>query len=248
MSAAGHNGPLLRLKGLSKSFGGLVAVRDMEFAAGRGEIVGLIGPNGSGKTTTLNLISGALRPSAGEIWFDGENLTRAPAHARNRKRIARTFQLVRILPGMSVLENVMAGAMFGSRRLAHGPAQEEALRLIDFVGLGDQARATGDQLTYIDQKRAELARALATDPLLLLLDEWLSGLNPTELQAGMGLVRKVSETGVAVILVEHVMAAVRTLCRHVAVMNAGAKIAEGTPEVVLRDPEVVRAYLGGEDA
>lgn len=239
---------LLELSGVTKAFGGLVAVRDFDFAAREGEIVGLIGPNGSGKTTTLNLISGELGCTAGTIRFDGHDITRKATHARIRQRIARTFQLVRVLPGMTVVENVMAGALFGADGHDKAHARDKAMELLEFVGLADQARGTGGELTYIDQKRVELARALASRPRLLLLDEWLSGLNPTELKTGMDLVGKVSASGITIVLVEHVMVAVRSLCRHVAVMNAGARIAEGTPEVVLRDAEVVKAYIGEDDA
>ncbi len=239
---------VLRLDGLTKSFGGLVAANDVSFSVAAGEIVGLIGPNGSGKTTTLNLVSGALTSDAGRILLDGRDVAALPAHRRNRLRIARTFQLVRVLPGMTVLENVMAGLLFGPEGLSLAMAREKAEVLVERVGLGRKRDHAADQLTYIDQKRVELARALAAGPRLLLLDEWLSGLNPTELEEGVALVRAVAESVPAIILVEHVMPAVRALCSRLVVMNTGRKIAEGAPEAVLRDPEVVRAYLGDEDA
>ena len=239
---------VLRLEDLTKSFGGLVAANGVSFSVAAGEIVGLIGPNGSGKTTTLNLISGALPSDAGRILLDGRDVAALPAHRRNRLRIARTFQLVRVLPGMTVLENVMAGLLFGPEGLSLAMAREKAEVLVERVGLGAKRGHAADQLTYIDQKRVELARALAAGPRLLLLDEWLSGLNPTELEEGIALVRAVAESVPAIILVEHVMPAVRALCSRLVVMNTGCKIAEGAPETVLRDPEVVRAYLGDEDA
>lgn len=241
--------PVLELRGLTKSFGGLVAVNAMSFELMPGEIMGLIGPNGSGKTTTLNLISGALSRDEGTIRLDGEDVAALPAHRRCRAGIARTFQLVRLLPGLTVLDNVTAGRLFAGRPAASPKAgAEEAMHWLDRVGIAHRAAEPADQLTYIDQKRVELARALATRPQLLLLDEWLSGLNPTELIEGIELVRRVAADVGAVILVEHVMAAVRALCGSVVVMNAGARIAAGPPDAVLRDPEVVRAYLGGEDA
>jgi branched-chain amino acid transport system ATP-binding protein len=166
----------------------------------------------------------------------------------NRARIARTFQLVRILPGMTTRENVALGRMFGSDPVTASAASSEVSALLERVGLASHAQQFGAQLTYIDQKRVELARALATHPQLLLLDEWLAGLNPTELKVGIELIRQISKEGVTIVLVEHVMEAIRALCQHVVVMNAGEKIAEGTPAEVLSDPRVMQVYLGEDDA
>jgi ABC-type branched-subunit amino acid transport system ATPase component len=240
--------PLLRIQQLEHYFGGLRAVADLSFAVSRGEIVGLIGPNGSGKSTALNLISGALRPSAGSIYVDGENIAGWPAHAIARTGIARTFQLVRMLPSLTVLENVLVGMAFVSTRLFGPRARSRAIALLDRVGLGGREGAHPGELTYIDQKRLELARALAADPRVLLLDEWLAGLNPTELRLGVELIRGLKEEGRTIVLVEHVMGAIRSLCGHCVVMNAGAKIAEGTPHEVLSERQVIRAYLGGSHA
>ena len=240
--------PLLRVTDLRKAFGGLVAVRDLSFDIPKGSIVGLIGPNGSGKTTVLNLITGELVPDSGSILLNGEEIIGAMSYQVNRARIARTFQLVRVLPGMTTRENVALGRMFGSDPVTASAASKEVNDLLERVGLSGHAGQFGAQLTYIDQKRVELARALATHPQLLLLDEWLAGLNPTELKIGIELIRQISREGVTIVLVEHVMEAIRALCQHVVVMNAGERIAEGTPAEVLSDPRVMQVYLGEDDA
>ncbi len=239
---------VLSLRGVTRRFGGLVAVNDMSFDVTEHEVMGLIGPNGSGKSTTLNLISGALAPNAGTISLRGTPLSQLPAQDIARKGVARTFQLVRLLPSMTVLDNVKAGAVFGHRRRWGSEADDHAMAMLEKVGLGRHAFAVPSQLTYIDTKRVELARVLASDPKILLLDEWLAGLNPTELGQGIDLIRALREEGRTIILVEHVMDAIRSLCDACVVMASGTKIAEGTPEAVLSDPEVIRAYLGDDDA
>lgn len=240
--------PVLSVRGATKRFGGLVAVDAIDFDVIEHQVMGLIGPNGSGKSTTLNLISGALRPSAGSITLQGVPITGLPAEKITRRGVARTFQLVRLLPSISVLDNVVAGAVFGHRRRWGAPARAEAERLLERVGLGGKGHLRTGQLTYIDSKRVELARVLASDPKLLLLDEWLAGLNPTELQIGIELIRSLRAEGRTIVLVEHVMDAIRSLCDRCVVMSSGARIAEGTPEEVLSDKEVIRAYLGDDDA
>jgi branched-chain amino acid transport system ATP-binding protein len=240
---------LLEVEGLTKAFGGLVAVNGMSLAVSPGEVLGLIGPNGSGKTTLLNLIAGTIRPDTGAIRVDGKDVTRLPNHLRVRARINRTFQLVRTPANMPAIGTVMAGVLYGAgKRVRFKDAGYEAAGLLGELNLLTKADRRFDQLTYVEQKRAELARVLATRPRVILLDEWLSGLSQSELDGGISVVWSLAAQGLAVILVEHVMTAVRALCHRVVVMNAGSKIAEGRPEDVLRDTEVVRAYLGSDDA
>lgn len=243
-----HDAPVLQLANVRKAFGGLVAVDDASFTLRRGEIVGLIGPNGSGKTTALNVISGALRADSGTIALAGRPIALLPAHRIAQRGIARTFQLVRVLPDSSCLENVAAGIAFHAKLVWGAMAEDGARALLSRVGLGDKTDTPAAQLTYIDQKRLELARALALAPAVLLLDEWLAGLNPSELQVGIALVKMLREEGLTIIIVEHVMDAIRSLCDRCVVMNAGRIIAEGPPAAVLADREVIRAYLGEPDA
>src|SRR5262249_23039061 len=213
-----------------------------------GEVLGLIGPNGSGKTSLLNLIAGAFGADAGTIRIDGEDVTGLPNHLRVRKRINRTFQLVRMPPNLPAIVGVMAGVMYGTEPKRYKDAEYEAAGILGELNLLLKAGDRLDQLTYIEQKRVELARALATRPRVLLLDEWLSGLSPGELEGGMSVVWSLAAQGMGIILVEHVMTAVRALCSRVVVMNAGSKIAEGPPAEVLRNAEVGRGYLGDDDA
>jgi branched-chain amino acid transport system ATP-binding protein len=240
--------PLLEVQGLTKAFGGLMAVNDMSLTVSPGKILGLIGPNGSGKTTLLNLIAGTIRADDGTIRLDGKDVTRLSNHQRVRHRINRTFQLVRMPPNLPAIVGVMAGALYGAEPIKYADAEYEAAGVLGELNLLLKAGHRLDQLTYIEQKRVELARALATKPRVLLLDEWLSGLSPGELEGGMSVVWSLAAQGMAIILVEHVMTAVRGLCDRVIVMNAGSKIAEGPPTDVLRDSEVIRAYLGEDDA
>jgi ABC-type branched-subunit amino acid transport system ATPase component len=238
----------LAASGVTKRFGGLVAVDNMSFELAEKEVLGLIGPNGSGKTTMMNLISGAFKPTAGDIRLYDEPIAGAGASRVSRKGVARTFQLVRMLPAMTVLENVAAGGVFGHARRWGPELDEFAHALLRRVGLPNAANTPVSALTYIDQKRVELARALAAEPRILLLDEWLAGLNPTELKIGIALIEQLRVEGCTIIIVEHVMHAIRSLCDRCIVMSSGAKIAEGTPAEVLADHGVIRAYLGDADA
>ena len=248
MPSAASAKTALRVSDVSKRFGGLTAVDRISFELAENEVLGLIGPNGSGKTTMLNLISGALKPTAGQIRLYDDEISALRANEIANRGIARTFQIVRMLPSMTVLENVAAGGVFGHSRRWGGELEDYAVGLLRRVGLETGANTPVTALTYIDQKRVELARALASDPKVLLLDEWLAGLNPTELKTGIKLVEQLRDEGRTIIVVEHVMDAIRSLCGRCVVMNSGMKIAEGTPKDVLADSEVIRAYLGDDDA
>ncbi|TCU75188.1 branched-chain amino acid transport system permease protein [Bradyrhizobium sp. R2.2-H] len=239
-----NKAPLLAVEGVSKSFSGLRAVDGVSFTVATGEIIGIIGPNGSGKTTLLNTLSGALKPSSGTIRFSGTVLTGLRAYQIARLGLARTFQLVRVMPDLTVAENVAAARLFSTSDGSDTTGRE----LLDLVGLGTMHETLARELTYIDQKRLELARALALRPRLVLLDEWLAGLNPSELETGIALIAKLRERGLTIIMVEHVMDAIRALCGHCIVMNAGRVIARGAPDEVLADPKVIAAYLGDDDA
>jgi branched-chain amino acid transport system ATP-binding protein len=235
---------LLAVEELAKAFGGLRAVIDVSFTVAEGEILGLIGPNGSGKTTVLNLIAGALRPEAGRVSIGGRDITTLPASARTRLGIARTFQIVRPLPTLSALENVLVARLYGRDRPSHAAARGESLRLLELIGLGPKAHVPPTGLTLTERKQLEIARALATQPKVLLLDEPLGGLNPTEAQNVLALFGKIRSDGVTLVIVEHNVPAIRALCERVVVLNSGRRIADGPPEEVLARAEVVEVYLG----
>ncbi len=234
---------ILEIEHLKKCFGGLSATSNVDFHVEQGEILGLIGPNGAGKTTLFNLISGALRPDSGSIAFKGRNIAGLKPHKITRMGIARTFQAVKIFSKMSVSQNIALAYYFG-RDKSPDRATEEIGGILDFVGLAGMGGLRAMDLILANQKRLEVARALATEPDLLLLDEVMAGLNPTEVAEAMELVRKIRDRGITVIMIEHVMKAIMSICDRVIVLHHGEKVAEGKPDEIVRNRTVIEVYLG----
>jgi branched-chain amino acid transport system ATP-binding protein len=236
---------LLQVERLTKSFGGLMALSNVSFAIEAGETVGLIGPNGSGKSTAFNVITGAFPPTSGEVIFNGEDITALQANQVAIRGIARTFQLVRPFLHLTVLQNVMAGRMYGhTPASSRARAETEAKEILAFVGLADKGHLKANALTVVERKRLELGRCLAIRPKLLLLDEYMAGLTSTEVQVAIALISELSAQGMTVIFVEHIVKAVVKLCNRVIVLNAGQKIADGPAGAITQNPEVIVAYLG----
>lgn len=237
---------LLEVTDLTMAFGGLVANDRISFTLNEGEALGIIGPNGAGKTTLFACIAGFLKPTRGQVRFAGEDITGMRPDRICRRGLARTFQIVRALPDLSVLQNVMVGAFLRTRAVRE--AQRIAEEVLAFTGLEARAHTLGKNLTIADKKRLEVARALATQPRLLMLDEVMSGLNAQERQQAVALVRAIRERGISILLIEHIMDVLLPLSDRVLVLNYGKKIAEGTPDSVTRNPEVIAAYLGSSYA
>jgi branched-chain amino acid transport system ATP-binding protein len=237
--------PMLEGRGVTRYFGGLAAVINVDFQVEQGEVLGLIGPNGAGKTTLFNLISAALTPRAGSITFKGREITNLKPYQICRMGVARTFQTVKVFSNMSAFNNVLLGASFGrGNRIASTDAAKEAGELLEFVGLAQAEAIPAKDLTLANQKRLEVARALATRPELLLLDEMMEGLNSTEVSRAMELVKSIQRRGITVIMIEHVMKAIMNVCGRIMVLHHGAKIAEGTPQEISSDKTVIEVYFG----
>jgi branched-chain amino acid transport system ATP-binding protein len=238
---------ILEGKKVIKNFGGLAAVHNVDFDIKQGEVVGLIGPNGAGKTTLFNLISGALPTTAGEIRYKGKKITGLKPYQICKQGVARTFQSAKLFAGMTVFENVLSASVFGTTRAISVPdAEKEATELLEFVGLSTVSTMLAKDLPVAGQKRLEVARALATKPELLLFDEVMAGLTPTEIAQTMKLIKKIRNKGMTIFVIEHVMQAIMNICDRIIVLDHGSKIAEGTPEEIATSRAVIEVYLGEE--
>jgi branched-chain amino acid transport system ATP-binding protein len=234
--------------GVTKHFGGLAAIVELDFQIDQGGIVGLIGPNGAGKTTLLNLISGSLGPTSGHIFFQGERISGVKSHRICRKGIARTFQSVKLFGSITVFENIFLGSAYGRKRSVSKEDHKKNIHdLLEFAGLSAKKDILAQELTIVEQKMVELVRALATGPELLLLDEVIAGLNPAEIKLACDMIKKINNTGVTIIMIEHVMDVIMSMSDHIMVLNYGEKIAEGSPSEISKDRKVIEIYLGEDE-
>lgn len=237
--------PIIEVRSITKRFKGLTAVKDVSFEVEKGKITGMIGPNGAGKSTTFNMICGYYPPTEGRIFYKGEDITNKPAYEYTKMGIARTFQIMKPLKNLTVMDNVIASAYFGTAPAKNQrEAREKAMEILNFTGLYDKRNTLSKDMGTPDQKRLEMARALATNPEMLFLDENMAGLNPTETEDAIKLIRRINESGVTIFLIEHIMKAVVSLCEKVIVLHHGEKIAVGSPDEVMNDPYVMEVYLG----
>lgn len=236
---------ILKAEDITKVFGGLIALKDVNFELAQDEILGLIGPNGAGKTTLFNVIAGALKPNKGRVTFKGNDITNRRPDQRCHLGIARTFQITKPFQNMNLIENVMVGSYFGNKGVSLSKAREKSEEILEFVGLSDVKGMEAKNLSIGNLKKLELARALATEPQVLLLDEVIGGLNPAEANEVVEIIKKVKESGVAIIMIEHVMKAVMGVSDRIIVLNYGEVLAKGTPQEISENPLVIEAYLGG---